>query len=597
MVKLRFVSTLLKQERLILAILVTCYLVMAGFSATKHSPTSLEPAFIVAGLSVYEFGRFDLFNVNPPLVRCFSAIPVMLCGYEMDWSGYTSQYAYRPEFQIGADFVSANGDRTQWLVILARWVTIPIGATGLIACYYLSKELFRSSSAALFSTIAYTFEPNLLAHGELATTDAPAAALGTLAALGIVKWFRYESWEWAALAGCLLGFANLAKFTWIILFLIWPIAFLIRVIFVKSRLRLSTSVLQLLFVGVVAIFIINVGYGFQKTFCSISDLNLQSSKFLKLSESTIGKLPIPLPIEYLQGLDSQERRFELGHGPTYLGGSWYDDGVWWYYLYGLVAKLPIAFIALALLSLVNIFLRVLKFLRCGRKISPEQLGRLLNAYLVVAPSVVLLIVASTRTTLNQDLRYVLPIITTIAIFSGAAVANTVSSCYDRSRIARCSQLVKGVALMCVGLFVLTTLTIYPHQLAFFNNAVKHFTRPAPPLLFGNLDYGQDLSLVKDFVQRKHIQPEQTTIISTGAFEPNIYVFSSESQLSVEGVEASYDWCFVSVNCLHGDFLRVQPGKGLDNESAKALCVQLGKSKPYLIIGHTVYCYRNHKTLP
>ena len=79
------------------ALLLTTHAGMLAYSATRHSPTMLEPAFLVAGLSHYKFKHFKLFSVNPPLVRLVAALPVMAAGYEMDWSSFQDAPGARPD--------------------------------------------------------------------------------------------------------------------------------------------------------------------------------------------------------------------------------------------------------------------------------------------------------------------------------------------------------------------------------------------------------------------------------------------------------------------------------------------------------------------
>ena len=59
---------------------------LLAYSATRHSPTHLEPAFLAAGISHWQFGRFELYRVNPPLVRMGAALSVLAMGCETDWS-------------------------------------------------------------------------------------------------------------------------------------------------------------------------------------------------------------------------------------------------------------------------------------------------------------------------------------------------------------------------------------------------------------------------------------------------------------------------------------------------------------------------------
>jgi hypothetical protein len=98
--------TALESPRLARRILVALLVIhssLLAYSAYVHSPTLNEPGHLVAGLSYWKFGRFDVYSVNPPLVRLVAALPVMAAGYEEDWSGYSEGPGARPEFAMGED--------------------------------------------------------------------------------------------------------------------------------------------------------------------------------------------------------------------------------------------------------------------------------------------------------------------------------------------------------------------------------------------------------------------------------------------------------------------------------------------------------------
>lgn len=65
-------------QRLLLAVLLSSHIALLAWSAARHSATLNEPAHLVAGLSHWKFGRFDLYRVNPPLVRMVAAIPITI---------------------------------------------------------------------------------------------------------------------------------------------------------------------------------------------------------------------------------------------------------------------------------------------------------------------------------------------------------------------------------------------------------------------------------------------------------------------------------------------------------------------------------------
>ncbi|MCG8450391.1 MAG: glycosyltransferase family 39 protein, partial [Pirellulales bacterium] len=182
------------------------------YSAYVHSPTLNEPGHLVAGLSHWKFGRFELYRVNPPLVRMVAALPVMAVGYEEDWSGFYEGPGARPVFGMGEDFVAANGDRSFFLFMIARWACIPFSWIGGIVCYLWARDLYGRPAGVMACTL-WCFSPNILAHASLITADAGGTALGVAACYTFWQWLKKPTWTQAALTGVVLGLAELAKTT------------------------------------------------------------------------------------------------------------------------------------------------------------------------------------------------------------------------------------------------------------------------------------------------------------------------------------------------------------------------------------------------
>jgi len=70
-------------------VFATVHAFLCGYQGYRNSPTRTEPAHLAAGVSHLAFQRFDLFRVNPPLVRSVAALPVTLASPKTDWTAYT----------------------------------------------------------------------------------------------------------------------------------------------------------------------------------------------------------------------------------------------------------------------------------------------------------------------------------------------------------------------------------------------------------------------------------------------------------------------------------------------------------------------------
>jgi hypothetical protein len=92
----------------VVALLLVIHSGLLAYSAYVHSPTLNEPGHLVAGISHW---RFELFRVNPPLVRMVAALPVMVAGVETDWSNFYDGPGARPVFSMGGE--SDRGQRRE----------------------------------------------------------------------------------------------------------------------------------------------------------------------------------------------------------------------------------------------------------------------------------------------------------------------------------------------------------------------------------------------------------------------------------------------------------------------------------------------------
>ena len=91
-----------------MALLLGLHAALLAWSAYRHSPIVCEVGHLPAGLSHVQLGRFDLYRVNPPLVRCVAATAVALVGANTDWTRYDTDPLRRAEYEVGQDFLRAQ---------------------------------------------------------------------------------------------------------------------------------------------------------------------------------------------------------------------------------------------------------------------------------------------------------------------------------------------------------------------------------------------------------------------------------------------------------------------------------------------------------
>ncbi|MBI2480849.1 MAG: glycosyltransferase family 39 protein [Planctomycetia bacterium] len=118
---------------------------------------------------------------------------------------------------MGRRFCELNGERSLWMFAAARLVCIPFSLLGAIVVAMWSREWF-GNTAGLLSAALWCFSPNILAHGHLVTPDVAATALGVTTCYLFTRWLRDPAWQYTFLLGTSLAIALLCKATWIVLF-------------------------------------------------------------------------------------------------------------------------------------------------------------------------------------------------------------------------------------------------------------------------------------------------------------------------------------------------------------------------------------------
>jgi hypothetical protein len=465
---------------------------LLGWIGLRNSPGLDEVAHLSAGLSHWKLGRFELYRVNPPLVRMIAAVPLLFLDVNTDWSDYTDAPYTRPEFSVGNRFFELNGAKTFLYFTFARWMCIPLSLIGGLVVFAWARALFGRASGLLALSL-WCLSPNILGNSAMITPDAPAASLGVVAVYFFWRWLKQPAWQRAIWAGLTLGIAELTKTTWIILFGLMPAFWLVwRVTECRRPLVTNTetspqpkpataSIWQLLSIFLLAIYVVNCAYAFEDSFRPLSTFSFVSQALSghrghepsnRFKDSWVGHVPIPVPVNYLKGIDTQRYDFETGKD-SYLGGVQKFGGWWYWYLYALAVKVPLGTWCLGVAAIIASW--QFRYVRASWR---DQL-------VLLAPAAAVLILVSSQTGFTRYVRYVLPIAPFCFIWIGQ-VAQWVGHWRIRSGI------VVGAAVFSV----VSSLMTYPHSLSYFNELAGGPLNGADRLLDANIDWGQDLLYLK-----------------------------------------------------------------------------------------------------
>src|SRR5262245_34086491 len=193
-------------------------------------------------------------------------------------------------------------------------------------------------AAALWCT-----SPGVLGHGSLLTPDVAATALGLATCFLFSRWLMAPGFPQALLVGVVLGLAEVSKSTWIILF---PAFIAIWILFRLGvpRAACRPTAWQLAIIVLVGWALLVVTYGGKGLGTVLEKVPIQSNLFTShlceldangkhIVRPVLAKVPIPVPVDYLVGLDQQCCDLE-GPNRSYLRGVWRSEGWSYYYAYG-----------------------------------------------------------------------------------------------------------------------------------------------------------------------------------------------------------------------------------------------------------------------
>ena len=220
------------------------------------------------------------------------------------------------------------------IVFFSRSLLVPLILLGSYFGYRFASELYGQISGLVF-LILWTFSPFVLGWGATICPDVAAASFGIVGLYTFRCWLIEPTWTRVAIAGVCLGLLPLTKLTWVIAFPIWLIIW--GVWRLHRRLSRISSVAkqpiasfaQMASIFLLAIYLINVGYCFDGSLKLLKKYQFASQTLTgierepdshtvpignRFADSWIGYLPVPLPAEFIQGIDTQKVDFERGYG-------------------------------------------------------------------------------------------------------------------------------------------------------------------------------------------------------------------------------------------------------------------------------------------
>jgi hypothetical protein len=476
------------------ALLLGVLMLQLALSVRLESLSWDEGDHIFAGYMSWKRADFGLNPEHPPLVKMVATVPLLSMPLKVP--ELQNRYFKSEAYFDGRDLIYGNDAGT--IVFRVRMAAMIFTVLLALIAFLTAREMFGRGAAFIALTLV-VFEPNLLAHGAMVTTDAGLACflLGTIYAF--YRYLKAPSLWRMAVTGLAGGLAAATKHSAILLLPMLALLALTEVLRRRHRpeadsapvpetrgrqaLRLAAAIVG---VAAIAIVILWGVYGFRYA-ARPDGLHINPP----LAETVRGLSPIEargiltlarwrlLPESYLYGLT--DVRAVANFMPSYIFGKVYEHGVWFYFPVAFAVKSTLALLLLSALAVVAI--------------ARGRLNRWREVLFLTIPPLIYMLV-SMGSHLNIGARHILLVFIFASVLAAGAAWSFIRA--DRRWIYPLGALLLFHAVSSLGAFP-TSYMAYSNELWGGPSATYKY------LTDSNTDWGQQLIGTKKYLDGRGVK--------------------------------------------------------------------------------------------
>ena len=513
----------MRRYSLIAGLIVIVASVIAITSAWHDSPIVDEDPHIGAGYSYIAGNTYQFNPEHPPLAKDLAGLALIPLGINSQFlANYNTAHPgiVNDQWNFGRMFIYHSGVNPITLIHLAKLPQILFFIFSGWLIYLWTRRTYNPR-AALLAVFLFAFCPTIIAHSRFVTTDVPALFGVLLASYFFLKYLREQSISNFWLASITFGVALLTKFS---AFLLIPYFLLLAFAwawtqhheYFKPIVRLVAKTILIMLVG----FVIIVGPVYQyhvSNYPPVQQKNdtqtiLKYYPISTFSNTIIWASDKPVLRAYAQWGLGMAMVFQRAQGGnrTYFLGQLSSKSFKAYFPVVYTLKEPIPFLILLLGAIWLGFKSWRKHRdKFKNKIRDHfpALAMLLWIFIYVATSI--------NANLNIGIRHLIPIYGFVFIL----VAGQIEELSQKAKAISKKTFITFCLLLftLLGWYLAEFASVYPYYLTYFNE----FARIRPSwasdeqagwtpgghnyVVDSNLDWGQDLWRLGDYVKENNIQ--------------------------------------------------------------------------------------------
>ena len=572
----------------IIAVFLLIFVFLIAFLSVKNDSLTMdEVAHLPAGYGYLTQKDMRLNPEHPPLIKDLGALPLLFIKnikFPSEIPAWKSDI--NGQWNFGRYFLYNTGNPADKMILWGRMPMILILILLGFFIFKWAKELF-GNKAGLLALFLFSFSPTLLAHGRLVTTDVGAAAGVTVATYYFLKSLKSPTKKNIIIAGIVFGIAQLLKFSAVLLVPFFGIIGLVW------WLKKSGTFLQTIRTGflvfLIGFLLIWPVYQFH-TWNYPKDRQVSDTEFYLKDTPEFIKKPIIFASDkpilrpyalYLTGVSMVFQRV-AGGNTTYFLGEVSNIGWRSYFPIVYLIKEPLAFHILTLIALLYAACLVRRSLGGGGAIK----NRICVWLRLHFPEFSMLVfvgiywAVSIQGNLNIGIRHLLPVFPFTILLVSGAVSNLLKEPFLKLKCFLLAFLISWQAV--------SVISVFPHFLAYFNESVGGPESGYKYVVDSNLDWGQDLKGLKNWVEKNGIDTIYLDYFGGG--DPQYYLgtkFSPwwGSRNPKELPKGSY--LAVSASFLQGGQGKKIPGL----QAPEGYYLWLNEYSPVAKIGYSIFIYK------
>ena len=571
----------------IIAVFLLIFVFLIAFLSVKNDSLTMdEVAHLPAGYGYLTQKDMRLNPEHPPLIKDLGALPLLFIKnikFPSEIPAWKSDI--NGQWNFGRYFLYNTGNPADKMILWGRMPMILILILLGFFIFKWAKELF-GNKAGLLALFLFSFSPTLLAHGRLVTTDVGAAAGVTVATYYFLKSLKSPVKKNIIIAGIVFGIAQLLKFSAVLLVPFFGIIGLVW------WLKKSGTFLQTIRTGflvfLIGFLLIWPVYQFH-TWNYPKDRQVSDTEFYLKDTPEFIKKPIIFASDkpilrpyalYLTGVSMVFQRV-AGGNTTYFLGEVSNIGWRSYFPIVYLIKEPLAFHILTLIALLYVAWFILRrFSKGGRIETIKNWLRLHFPEFSMLVFVGIYWAVSIQGNLNIGIRHLLPVFPFTILLVSGAVSNLLKEPFLKLKCFLLAFLISWQAV--------SVISVFPHFLAYFNESVGGPESGYKYVVDSNLDWGQDLKGLKNWVEKNGIDTIYLDYFGGG--DPQYYLgtkFSPwwGSRNPKELPKGSY--LAVSASFLQGGQGKKIPGL----QAPEGYYLWLNEYTPVAKIGYSIFVYK------